>query len=145
MSRAGSFQMAHLALTLIVLISFHSGLLAVSRQRCETIFAPHSGDEYTCMNAREVRFLCGVNSCSSDGLKWADFIFKNCQEYTSENTLTNNFEDIHVEEFATVVLPNRRFLTAKKLGTNTWFRCTWSKQSPFNAHRPTCDSCRPDP
>ncbi|KAA1067274.1 hypothetical protein PGTUg99_030377 [Puccinia graminis f. sp. tritici] len=96
--------MAHLALTLIVLISFHSGLLAVSRQRCETIFAPHSGDEYTCMNAREVRFLCGVNSCSSDGLK-----------------------------------------SAKKLGTNTWFRCTWSKQSPFNAHRPTCDSCRPDP
>ncbi|KAA1077488.1 hypothetical protein PGT21_010116 [Puccinia graminis f. sp. tritici] len=97
------------------------------------------------MNPRGVRFLCGINSCLTDGLKWADVIFKHCQKYEPENTLTDHYEDIHVGEFVTVVYKKSQFLDAKKLGTNTWFRCTWSRRSPFNAHRPTCGSCRPDP
>ncbi|KAI9603361.1 hypothetical protein KEM48_001341 [Puccinia striiformis f. sp. tritici PST-130] len=124
---ARMFQQAHLGLAIIALLSFLPALLAQSVQTCGLLFAPAHG-------------FPGVYSCRNPG--GGRFTFTNCLKYNTDNSLSNIPKDrIWVESLVVIQTQTETFVNVHERRSPTWYKCTWSKEHPFNSRRPQCNSC----
>ncbi|KAI9600243.1 hypothetical protein H4Q26_000021 [Puccinia striiformis f. sp. tritici PST-130] len=141
---ARMFQQAHLGLAIIALLSFLPALLAQSVQTCGLLFAPAHGfpGVYSCRNPGGVTYTCKIDSCHQGGHSWADFTFTNCLKYNTDNSLSNIPKDrIWVESLVVIQTQTETFVNVHERRSPTWYKCTWSKEHPFNSRRPQCNSC----
>ncbi|KAA1084460.1 hypothetical protein PGT21_028485 [Puccinia graminis f. sp. tritici] len=70
-------------------------------------------------------------------------MFKQCQAYNPDNTLSQTYQDIYVDTF--LAFNADLWVEAQEKKTAKSFVCSWTEHGPdkrFNARRPTCHKCR---
>ncbi|KAA1119896.1 hypothetical protein PGT21_035943 [Puccinia graminis f. sp. tritici] len=135
--------------TVIVLSRFPTSLASTTKSgppvsaRCGIHMYHGDPGFFNCMTDEHQEFSCADDSCEHAGYGWKDFMFKQCQAYNPDNTLSQTYQDIYVDTF--LAFNADLWVEAQEKKTAKSFVCGWTEHGPdkrFNARRPTCHKCR---